>query len=789
MSTDQRPGSKRISDHIRANVIGYVALFLALGGTAWATHIGPNDIADNAVLSRHIKPQAVRDSEIQSNTVGDSELESNAVGSDELQFNSVGTVAIASGAVQNPELATAAVAEHNLALGAVTSSRLRDGASITELFDDDGPGSGLNADLLDGQSSGAFAPSDHNHDSRYFTQTQLQTSDGSAPNAGVNRMHWNNLTGVPASFADGSDDGGASSDVSCAGCVDTADIDDLAVTIPKLAFDPATQAELDSHETSADHDGRYFTETELSTSDGNAPNTGSNRVNWNNLTNVPAGFVDGSDDGGGWSLTGNAGTNPSTDFLGTTDTVAFNIRVNNARALRLEPALNGAAPGPNLIGGSPDNTVTGGVHSATIAGGGRGNPADAATANRVTDSGGVVGGGTNNQAGDGAGTTSDRSLATVGGGNSNTASGNQATVGGGIGNTAGALQAIVGGGALNVASGQGAAVVGGSSNSATALQAFVGGGALNLASNASATVGGGASNTASAIQSTVAGGDSNTATAQNATVGGGFSNDATATQATVAGGNANLASGVDAAVPGGELNTAAGDFSFAAGRRAKNTNAGHDGVFMWADSQNADIASTAANQFVGRAQNGFFLTSNSTVPEDQGLINTSAGAQADGTNGAFLSDGGAWTSVSDENVKAGFGQVSPSEILAGVANLPVRTWHYRSEPDVTHIGPVAQDFYRAFGVGPDRQHIASVDADGVALAAIKGLHEENEVLREEIVALKEEVASPASGAGSALPPAALAAVLVPLLALAAGFGVAAALGRSGAAGRLAASRG
>jgi hypothetical protein len=30
-----------------------------------------------------------------------------------------------------------------------------------------------------------------------------------------------------------------------------------------------------------------------------------------------------------WSLTGNAGTNPNTDFVGTTDTVAFHIRVNN----------------------------------------------------------------------------------------------------------------------------------------------------------------------------------------------------------------------------------------------------------------------------------------------------------------------------------------------------------------------------------------------------------------------------------------------------------------------------
>jgi uncharacterized protein YceH (UPF0502 family) len=57
--------------------------------------------------------------------------------------------------------------------------------------------------------------------------------------------------------------------------------------------------------------------------------------------------------------------------------------------------------------------------------------------------------------------------------------------------------------------------------------------------------------------------------------------------------------------------------------------------------------------------------------------------------------------------------------------VPVSKWSYRSQDDsIRHIGPMAQDFYRAFGIGEDRKHIDSVDADGVALAAIKGLHRE-----------------------------------------------------------------
>jgi len=47
--------------------------------------------------------------------------------------------------------------------------------------------------------------------------------------------------------------------------------------------------------------------------------------------------------------------------------------------------------------------------------------------------------------------------------------------------------------------------------------------------------------------------------------------------------------------------------------------------------------------------------------------------------------------------------------------------------DPRHIGPMAQDFQAAFGVGADDKHIATVDADGVALAAIQGL---NEILKE-----------------------------------------------------------
>jgi hypothetical protein len=59
-----------------------------------------------------------------------------------------------------------------------------------------------------------------------------------------------------------------------------------------------------------------------------------------------------------WTLTGNVGTDPANNFLGTTDNQALEIRVNNARALRIEPG-----PTPNLIGGFSGNVVQGGCGS------------------------------------------------------------------------------------------------------------------------------------------------------------------------------------------------------------------------------------------------------------------------------------------------------------------------------------------------------------------------------------------------------------------------------------------
>ena len=111
------------------------------------------------------------------------------------------------------------------------------------------------------------------------------------------------------------------------------------------------------------------------------------------------------------------------------------------------------------------------------------------------------------------------------------------------------------------------------------------------------------------------------------------------------------------------------------------------------------------------------------------------GATFDGTVAAT-----AFITTSDRNAKSGFTPVDAGAVLAKVAALPISRWHFTNEPGTAHVGPMAQDFHAAFGLGTDDRHIATVDADGVALAAIQGLNQKLEEKETRITALEKELA-------------------------------------------------
>jgi hypothetical protein len=318
--------------------------------------------------------------------------------------------------------------------------------------------------------------------------------------------------------------------------------------------------------------------------------------------------------------------------------------------------------------------------------------------NTASASGATVGGGTSNFA--------SGFDATVGGGHTNTASANHTTVGGGSGNSASEFATTVGGGGENSATKFGATVGGGHSNTASGPQATVGGGLHNTASGYRATVGGGLYNTAYGGQATVAGGSYCTANGLFATVAGGRANAAPGFYAAVGGGGFHTASGFAGTIPGGFDNTAQGDHSFAAGRSAM---ANHNGSFVWGDSQpNFTIkTSSIADEFNVYASGGARFFSNSAA-----------------TTGVRLAPGGgSWTAVSSRDMKENVELVDVQAILEQVVEIPISTWNYKEQSNsIRHMGPMAQDFYAAFGLGLGETTIDTIDPDGVALAAIQGVN-------------------------------------------------------------------
>ena len=78
---------------------------------------------------------------------------------------------------------------------------------------------------------------------------------------------------------------------------------------------------------------------------------------------------------------------------------------------------------------------------------------------------------------------------------------------------------------------------------------------------------------------------------------------------------------------------------------------------------------------------------------------------------------------SDKDLKRNFVPVDTEQVVSKLADLSIQMWTFKGEnPDIRHIGPTAQDFQAAFGLGDSDRHISTVDADGIALAAIQGLY-------------------------------------------------------------------
>ncbi len=423
-----------------------------------------------------------------------------------------------------------------------------------------------------------------------------------------------------------------------------------------------------------------------------------------------------------WSRIGNAGTTPS-NFVGTTDGVPFTIRANNQPVIRYE-----AIPaGFRIVAGTLNTIDSTSTNSAILAGRGNSIGANAHESSIVGGNGNIIqsvqrgafiGGGARNEI------RLDNDYGMIAGGRDNRIGTNSV------------ISLVVGGGENVIGNNvDGALMVGGFRNdirgSPDPLNRQI---APVLVGGSDNEIGSGRGSSWSVIL----GGDNNRIGTNSP----------------------------GAVIVGGTNNIVADNsgFSFAAGRRAR---VNHTGAFVWADSQNASYASAAVDSFNIRAQGGMHLSSQTSLNfgnSTRQMLNLwddhygigvqdftmyfrtdnqfnwfKGGVHSDdinqpGTGGTTLMRlnetglrvNGTFVSSSDRAKKENFTEVNPRQILDKVIDLPVSGWNYKSDPGSRHMGPMAQDFRAAFELGDDDKHIAMVDADGVALAAIQGLNQKLE---------------------------------------------------------------
>ncbi|MFZ4576081.1 MAG: tail fiber domain-containing protein, partial [Phycisphaerales bacterium] len=138
---------------------------------------------------------------------------------------------------------------------------------------------------------------------------------------------------------------------------------------------------------------------------------------------------------------------------------------------------------------------------------------------------------------------------------------------------------------------------------------------------------------------------------------------------------------------------------------------------VYGETTNADGSS---GYFLGRVTiDNTSANGADTSTQDGLIIWTNSGASGFNSSGALFTP-------SDRNAKKDFTPVDGRRVLDTLVAMPVTTWHYKNDDKTLYMGPMAQDFFAGFGLGDRDTVIHGVNADGVALAAIKGLNEKLE---------------------------------------------------------------
>jgi hypothetical protein len=254
---------------------------------------------------------------------------------------------------------------------------------------------------------------------------------------------------------------------------------------------------------------------------------------------------------------------------------------------------------------------------------------------------------------------------------------------------------------------------------------------------------------------------------ENSTAMGKYT-DATGYAATATG-DSSLASGAIAFASGfrttasGEYSTAMGSFTKASGGSSMATGivttaSGYASTSMGINTTASGDYSTALGAYVStNLKEGSFVIGDASTPVVMTSLSPNnfrarfAGGyrlytSSDYTSNCLLASGAnAWSTSSDVRIKENFAEINGEEFLQKISGLHLTSWNYKKQNPAKfrHYGPMAQDFYAAFGkdkygtIGNDTT-INSADFAGVSFIAIQALEKRTVEYKKEVDALKTE---------------------------------------------------
>ena len=170
------------------------------------------------------------------------------------------------------------------------------------------------------------------------------------------------------------------------------------------------------------------------------------------------------------------------------------------------------------------------------------------------------------------------------------------------------------------------------------------------------------------------------------------------------------------------------DYSVAIGYRGR---AIHEGALVLSDASSLSATlssyttSSAANQMTARYAGGYRFFTN-----DDMNVGVSLNANDN-----------SWNIISDSTKKERFLNADGEAMLVKLRDLRLGSWNYKSAPSMRHYGPMAQEFYAAYGrdaygtIGNDTT-INQANLEGTMMIMIKALETRTAAQADEIAALK-----------------------------------------------------